>query len=290
MKPFLKWVGGKTQIIESVMEKFPKSMVNYHEIFLGGGSVLFALLGSDIEVKNNIFAYDYNYPLICTYINLQKKPRSFYNAITVLIEQYNNFPNTINEASQNKPTVLEDVNCQESYYYYIRKKYNEYEDKSTPECSAMFVFLNKLCFRGLYREGPNGFNVPFGHYKSPTIITAKDISRVHKLIQKVQFIHANCTDSLLLPQSGDFVYLDPPYAPIDENSFVNYTSDGFNLTMHKKLFNLTKRLTTKFLMSNSDCPLVRTTFSDYTIDTITARRSINSKFPGNKTTELLIHN
>lgn len=271
MKPFLKWVGGKSRIIESVMERFPKSMDNYHEIFLGGGSVLFALLSSDIEVKGSIYAYDYNYALICTYRNLQKKPRSFYNAITVLIEEYNKKPND-----------------QESYYYYVRSKYNSMEDKSTPECSAMFVFLNKLCFRGLYREGPNGFNVPFGHYKSPTIITAKDISQVHKLIQKVNFVHANCTDSLLLPKAGDFVYLDPPYA--DEKSFVHYTKDGFGAEMHEKLFSLTKALPTKFLMSNSYSPIVITAFSAYTIHKITARRSINSKSPGSTTTEVLISN
>jgi DNA adenine methylase len=286
-KPFLKWVGGKSQIIESVMERFPKSMDNYHEIFLGGGSVLFALLSSDIEIRGSVNAYDYNYTLICTYRNLQKKPRSFYNAINVLIEKYNSYPAEI-ATSQNKPKSMDDVNCQESYYYYVRSKYNSMEDKSTPECSAMFVFLNKLCFRGLYREGPNGFNVPFGHYKSPTIITAKDISQVHKLIQKVNFIHANCTDSLLLPKAGDFVYLDPPYA--DEKSFVHYTKDGFDKQMHEKLFNLTKALPTKFLMSNSYSPIVTTAFSAYTINKITARRSINSKSPGSTTTEVLISN
>lgn len=289
MKPFLKWVGGKSQIIESVMGRFPKSMNNYHEIFLGGGSVLFALLSSDIEIRGSINAYDYNYPLICTYRNLQKKPRSFYNAITILIDKYNSFPAEV-ETSQNKPKSISDVNCKESYYYYVRIKYNTTEDKSTPECSAMFVFLNKLCFRGLYREGPNGFNVPFGHYKSPTIITAKDISRVHKIIQKVNFIHANCTESLLLPQEGDFVYLDPPYAPTDEKSFVNYTSDGFGAGMHTKLFELTKALPTKFLMSNSDSTLVTETFSEYTIEKIPARRAINSKSPGSTVLEVLIWN
>ena len=117
----------------------------------------------------------------------------------------------------------------ESYYYWIRNKYNTIE-KNTVECSALFMFLNKTCFRGMYREGPKGFNVPYGHYKkTPVIIKQQDLNTISELIKDVEFIHSDFRDSIKKIKPSDFVYFDPPYAQENKNSFVDYVADGFTL-------------------------------------------------------------
>ena len=199
-KPFLKWVGGKTQIIDKVLSKFPKEMENYYELFLGGGSVLLALLSSNITVKGKIHAYDINEPLIHLYKNIQRNPSNLYEKIKEIIEIYDSCPyidkknNELNNEKTNKKinrkpeTIEEAKESRETYYYWLRKQYNDLPDKLSILGSSYFLILNKLCFRGVYREGPNGFNVPFGHYKkTPTIITEENIHIISKLIEKVKF-------------------------------------------------------------------------------------------------------
>ena len=294
-KPFLKWVGGKTQIINEIMNKFPIEMNNYHEVFLGGGSVLFALLSlqkqNKIIIKDKIYAYDINEILINVYKNVQLNKDSLYDFISTYIKEYDDIKGTI---INRKPLNIEDAKTsKESYYYWIRNKFNNM-DKTTIECSAIFMFLNKTCFRGMYREGPNGFNVPYGHYKTtPSIITKSDLNYISELIKNVEFIHSDFSKSLLNIKKDDFVYLDPPYAPENNKSFVGYTSEGFNLETHKKLFNEILKFNTreiKFLMSNSKVEIVLNYFKDYKTEDIVVRRAINSKKPDSKTTEVFIYN
>ena len=294
-KPFLKWVGGKTQIINEIMNKFPIEMNNYHEVFLGGGSVLFALLSlqkqNKIILKEKIYAYDINEILINVYKNVQLNKDSLYDFISTYIKEYDDIKGTI---INRKPLNIEDAKTsKESYYYWIRNKFNNM-DKTTIECSAIFMFLNKTCFRGMYREGPNGFNVPYGHYKTtPNIITKSDLNYISELIKNVEFIHSDFSKSLLNIKKDDFVYLDPPYAPENNKSFVGYTSEGFNLETHKKLFNEILKFNTreiKFLMSNSKVEIVLNYFKDYKTEDIVVRRAINSKKPDSKTTEVFIYN
>ena len=164
--------------------------------------------------------------------------------------------------------------------------------KKKIECSALFIILNKLCFRGMYREGPNGYNVPYGHYKKTPIIIKKDeLCNISNLIKDVIFIHNDYKSSLQLVQVKDFIYLDPPYVPETKNSFVGYVSNGFTLDNHKKLFAMIKNINkAKFLLSNSNVELVLNSFKEYTIQKIEARRSINANKPGSKTKEVLIYN
>ena len=292
-KPFLKWAGGKTQIIDDIISKIPKKMDNYHELFLGGGSVLLAVLSlqkqNKIVIKNKIYAYDINSLLINVYKNIQNNKDELYECINLYVKEYDSITGSI---INRKPTSIEEAKTsKESYYYWIRNKYNNI-DKNTIECSALFMFINKTCFRGMYREGPNGYNVPYGHYKkTPTIISKKDLNYINDLIKNVEFKNSSFTESIKNVKKGDFVYLDPPYAPENSNSFVGYVADGFNLETHKMLFDEIKKLENiKFLMSNAKVDLVIDNFKEYKCNDIIARRAINSKKPGSTTTEVIVYN
>lgn len=298
IKPFLKWVGGKTQIIEKILGEFPVYMENYKEIFLGGGSVLFGLLTlqqkGKIEIKEKIYAYDFNKSLIYLYKNIQKTPKRFINTIIKIINQYYKLNG---EKINRKPTTLEQgLTSQESYYYWIRAKYNEMneEEKCSLLGSAYFLFLNKTCFRGLYREGPNGFNVPFGHYINPCIIDKEHIKQVSLLIANVKFIHLSFKESLKNVKKGDYIYLDPPYVSLNSTSFVDYTVDGFNQETHDKLFEMLhelKKQNIKWMMSNSCANYVIANFDNkkkYSIEKILCRRAINSKNPEATVNEVII--
>ncbi len=294
-KPFLKWVGGKTQIIENIIEKIPNEIENYHELFLGGGSVLLAVLSlqkhNKITIKNKIYVYDINKILINVYKNVQNNKETLFEYISKYIKEYDDIKGKI--IIRKSLTIEEAKTSKESYYYWIRNKFNNM-DKNTIECSALFMFLNKTCFRGMYREGPNGYNVPYGHYKkTPCIITKKELFIISDLIKNVNFICSDFSDSIKRIKENDFVYLDPPYAPENHKSFVGYTKNGFNLENHKLLFKLTNELNEKnikIMMSNANVDLVINSFENYNIEKIQCRRAINSKKPGSKTTEVIITN
>jgi len=299
IKPFIKWVGGKTQIIDEVIKLFPTEMNNYHEPFLGGGSVLLALLShkrnGNIQVNGTIYASDLNTNLISLYQNIQTRPNELIHEVGILVEEFSGCIGT--EVNRKASTAEEAITSPESYYFWIRGRFNELsdEDRTTPIASAMLLFMNKTCFRGLYREGPHGFNVPFGNYKNPTIFDASHIRAVSELIQDVIFSVSSFDESLSRPEAGDFVYLDPPYAPETEKSFVGYTADGFGIDDHIRLFKRCGTMNTnniKLLMSNADVELVKCKFSspEYTTQIISCRRAINSKKPGGRTNEVLITN
>jgi DNA adenine methylase len=295
-KPFLKWVGGKTQILDNVIAKLPKVVNNYHELFVGGGSVLLAVLSlqkqDKIVIKNKIYAHDINETLINVYKHVQNNKDELFGHIEKYMQAYDRIDGTeINR----KPKTLDEANTsKESYYYWIRKKYNTMEEKHSVERSALFMIINKLCFRGMYREGPNGYNVPYGHYKTtPTIITKEGLDTVSDLIQGVEFTSRGFEETIRTPMKGDFVYLDPPYAPENAKSFVGYVADGFDLDAHNKLFDGVKSLHKKkitFAMSNSKVDFVMDNFKDYKYEDIVARRAINSKDPASTAMEVIVYN
>ena len=278
MKPFLKWVGGKTQILDEVLGHFPKKMVNYHEPFLGGGSVLLGLLqkvrAGEIELTGGVYASDANTGLIALYQHVQANLVELLPALKELATGYSQCAN------------------KETFYYLIRSRFTalQNDDRFTATAAAMFLFLNKICFRGLYREGPNGFNVPFGHYTAPSIYNEAELMAVSDLIQGVEFASQDVHHALLDVAQGDFIYLDPPYAPECATSFVGYTSNGFSLEDHRHLFACVKALPCGFLFSNADVSVVTDAFQGYQKKVVEARRAINSKKPGSRTKEVLIWN
>ena len=299
-KPVIKWVGGKTQILSTVLEMFPVEINNYYEPFLGGGSVLIGLLmkqrEGSIEIHGAIYASDLNLALVSVYKNIQSRPHDTIGELNHIISQYVEAKQgtIVNRSAR---TLKEALTSEESYYYYIRQKYNSLslEEKKTPVASAMFIFMNKTCFRGVYREGPNGFNVPFGNYANPKIMDETHILFISELVKDVVFIHRPYGEALSNLVPGDFVYLDPPYAPENDKSFVSYNACGFNLEDHTDLFKQCSHMSeknVKFVLSNSDVQMVKSAFDSplYKTKIVSCRRSIHSSDPSAKTNEVLISN
>lgn len=312
-KPILKWVGGKTQLLSVILEKFPLEINNYHEPFIGGMSVLLGLITyrneGIINVTGGMYAYDLNKELIYLYKNIQNFHNELFEATSLLINNYNSIETLkldTDKKIKNKTmkTLTDSMLSKERYFYWIRNEYNNLssDDKINLTGSSMFIFLNKTCFRGLYRVGPNGFNVPFGSYNSPKILDENHLEIIHNLIKDVKFIHMNFKESLLNISDGDFVYLDPPYIKENETSFVSYNKEGFGESENELLFELIETLSVentnnedkgkKIMMSNSNSDKLYERFDNekYKIIQVNASRRINSKKPESMTTELIIIN
>lgn len=273
-KPLIKWVGGKHKLLEYIIPHFPKEINNYHELFLGGGSVLLGVLSQindkKIKIKGKIYAYDFNPVLIAFYQAIQSNWKELYDTIM-----------KIKKAG-------EKVDDKE-YYYYIRKLYNSRDDTDMARV-AEFVYLNKTCFRGLFRLNKSGgFNVPYGHYKKPGIADPKEFEKVSQLFKDVTFI---CKDfeEVKISSKKDFVYMDPPYVPEKKDSFTAYSKVGFTEDKHNALFDKCIKMKCKWVMSNSNTEPVKEKFKKFNINEIEARRAINSKNPAAKTKELIIYN
>ena len=277
----LKWLGGKTQLLPQIMNIIPTHIRNYVEPFVGGGSVLLEVCSriksGTIRLTGTITASDKNPILIHFYLCVQQSPNELFEEVQRLHKLYIEY--------------TEDE--KETYYYSIRERFNK-EPLGTIKKSAMFLFLNKTCFRGVYREGPHGFNVPFGNYMQVNIIDKDYLLSVSSLIQNVIFVCRDFTELFTQKWSKqDFIYFDPPYVPEDVHSFTNYTVDGFKQEQHLLLFDWCKNLKSAgipFLLSNSNTNMVREHFPsrEFSIVEVSAKRSIHSKRPQTRTTELFI--
>ena len=255
-----------------------------------------------VNVTGKIYACDFNEGLINLYKNIQNHKEELYNKVIEYKNIYSNIEVTNCTKEERKiteNTTLEIAKrTRESYYYWLRYRFNNefINNKESIDYSALFIVLNKLCFRGVYREGPNGFNVPFEKSRKnvPEIIKKKHLDRVSELIKDVEFRTCSFESSSITDvQDGDFVYLDPPYAPENDNSFVGYTKDGFTLENHKKLFEMIKNFASdkkKFALSNHKVKLITDNFSSFDIDEFEVKRRCNSKNPESKTIEIIVHN
>lgn len=277
MKPFLKWVGGKTQIIDVLLSKFPKQINNYYEPFIGGGSVLLAMLSSGLPIQGRVIVGDTNETLIHVYKNIQANVSDVVIAVNSLKDEY---------FESETPG---------DYYYEVRNGFNSLsqEEKNSTLGTAFFIFLNKTCFRGLYRvNSKNGFNVPYGNYIKPEIINEDHLREISDLIKNVEFKVASFEQ--LIPSNlnrDDFVYFDPPYDEEKTDSFTSYTSGKFGkeqTNVLKEICLKLKKNSVSFLLSNSNTPFVRELFSEFKIETIECKRRINSTNPDAKTLETLI--
>lgn len=272
-KPFVKWVGGKRQLLKQFRdlglyppELFDSTKNTYYEPFVGGGAVFFDLLPERAELS------DLNRELVITY-----------NAIK------NNIDELILSLKQHI--------YNKEYYLEVRaKNVNELSDI---EVASRFIFLNRTGFNGLYRVNKKGlFNVPFGRYKNPVICDEENLRRVSKELQNVIIKHQDYKSVLKNAQKGDFIYFDPPYYPLNHtSSFTAYTSESFLEKEQTELRDTFVELHKRgcyVMLSNSDTPFINDLYSDIdgvTIHRITAGRAINSKGSGRgKITEVLVTN
>ena len=297
-RPILKWVGGKGQIIDKLLKAIPKEMNNYHELFVGGGSFLMMVLWAKnkgfITINGIINAYDLNEALISTYNNIKDNKDELFEKVKELQKTFLecDAEGTVNRKANNKE---ESITSRESYYYWIRKQYNEQKDKTSVESSAYFIFLNKTGFRGMYREGPNGFNIPYGNYKNPKLVEEDELNYISELIKDVNFYNSDFSESFKnVSNEKNFIYMDPPYAPENDKSFVGYTKDGFDIEQHELLFTLTDEISKKnmIMMSNSNVKLIHDNLSkdNFKYEIVSCRRAINSKDPAARTEEVIITN
>jgi DNA adenine methylase len=289
-KPLLKWVGGKSKLLDSLTTTFPRTMRNYREPFVGGGSVLFAVLAlvqrGEIVVEGNIFASDANAALIAFYKNVQSSPTELAREITRLSHMYAAAPSN---SEVNEP---DEILSKEGFYYWVRTQYNTETEHTIPR-SAQFLFLNKTCFRGMFREGPRGFNVPFGNYAKIEFPSEEMFIATSEFLHPVIFETSEFIPVLTTALPGDFIYMDPPYVPETATSFVKYTASGFPMSYHDALFTLAREMADRgvgWTMSNADRPEVRAAFTNEKcrITPIQCRRAINAKNPAATAPEVII--
>ena len=272
-KPFVKWAGGKRQLITSLEGHLPKKFGTYFEPFLGGGALLFHLLNQSPNLKCNIS--DLNSDLILAYITIRDK-------VEQLVESLER------HSGKYSADKIE-------YYYSVR----ESAPKNQIEKVSRLLFLNKTCFNGLYRVNSKGqFNVPLGRYTNPSIVNKENLISVSKILQSKN-IAIRCQDfEAILDEAkkDDFVYFDPPYQPVSKTAnFTSYTKCEFTYDDLKRLANVCQKLDKKdckVLLSNSNTKEVRKLFSSkWKVVEVSANRAINSnskKRTGH--TELLIKN
>ena len=261
VKPFVKWVGGKSTISKKILEHFPAEFGKYFEPFAGGGAIGFSL-NRDIPKSFS----DVNAKLINCYLVIKNDVEGVVTELSRL-EIYANTP---------------------EQYAIVRDSFNQ-GNCDDLQSVAQFIYLNKCCFNGIYRENKSGkFNVPFGKMKNPLICDEITLRSVSKFLQNVDISCSNY--DAISPRPGDLVYLDPPYF----DTFSDYSSQGFSKENHLQLKNFVDRLTRDdvlVVLSNSSTDFIKHLYCDYTQIAIETKYSVSGKNSGRKTTEeILIKN
>ena len=272
-QPFLKWAGGKRQLLPAIKEYLPRRFTQYYEPFIGAGAVLFSL-----QPKKSIIN-DTNSELINCYRVIKDNPEELLD----LCEEH--------RAKNSK-----------EYFYLLREqdRRNDFQDRSPVERAARIIYLNKTCFNGLFRVNSSGqFNVPYGNYSNPVIADPGVIKSVSAYLNQrdVRILEGDFAKAISTARKGAFVYFDPPYHPIsDTSSFTGYSVNGFGEKEQIRLKEVCDKLTERgcqVLVSNSSASLIKELYSDpnYEIVEVKASRAINAvTSKRGRINELLIHN
>ena len=291
-KPFLKWAGGKTQLIEKIKNNLPKSTdeknFTFIEPFVGSGAIFFWMMKKFPNIEKAVIN-DINTDLIDCYLTIKEDLKELINILSEYKSEYHK--------------IFEDNEKSKEYYYKKRELFNSRSSTRTAQ-SALFIFLNKTCFNGLYRvNSKNLFNVPIGRSKSlPNIYNEDNLKAVSEVLQRTIILNDDYTKTLKYAENNALFYFDPPYKPLNKtSSFNSYAKDEFDDTQQVRLNDFCKTLNDKshqWLLSNSDMKNVNPDnnffddlYSQFNIFRVNARRSVNSK--GNKRgllSELLITN
>lgn len=270
VKPFVKWAGGKTQILEKIREYMPKKFNMYYEPFLGGGAVFFDLVPSKAVIS------DSNKELVSAFKCFQNK-ESFELLIDEVIKHQNNHS--------------------EEYYYQIREvdRSKRYEFLPDYVKAARMIYLNKSCFNGLYRVNSKGyFNVPSGKYEKVNAYDEKLYLNIFSYFSsnKITILNEDFEKVVSSAKKNDFVYFDPPYDTYEEqNNFTSYSKENFGKDEQVRLSEVFKRLSKKgvyAMLSNHNTKLINELYKDFNINVIQAKRSINSKANGRGNVEEVI--
>ena len=265
---FLKWAGGKSGMLKQFEPFFPQKIENYIEPFVGSAAVFF-YVKEKFDLKEIILS-DNNEELINCY-------RVVRDDVKKLIRALRNHQRKHDE----------------NHYYKVRRRLTSRSDTGR---AARLIYLNKTCFNGLYRVNPRGeFNVPMGGYKNPRILDAHNLRSVNVTLQGVDLQVRDFAEYDDLGKPGDFIYFDPPYHPLSRtSSFTSYTAEDFKESDQGRLAEVYRALDDKgckLMLSNSDCDFVRDLYDGFRIETVRARRAINSKANGRgEINELLILN
>ena len=276
-KPFIKWVGGKGQLLLEINKLYPvelgKSINKYAEIFIGGGAVLFDILSK--YRLDEVYISDKNLELINTY-------KSIRDNVDILIKSL--------KEMEKEYIPLDDEN-RKIYYYEKRKKYNKLKiniEENNIEKASLFIFLNKTCFNGLYRVNKKGeYNVPMGAYKNPKICDEENLKNVSLALKNVKIIYADYRESKDFIDDNTFVYIDPPYRPLNPtSSFTSYIENDFTDKEQVELaeyINLLNKKKAKIVISNSDPKnnniddnFFDELYKNYNINRVKATRMLNS--------------
>lgn len=270
-EPFLKWAGGKRQLLPELRRRVRMAgeFSRYHEPFVGGGALFFDLYRDGALGTEQAMLVDNNSRLIETYLGV----RDHVERVIELLAAHH--------AQHSK-----------DHYYAVRAE----APKALPERAARIIYLNRTCFNGLYRENRQGrFNVPYGDYKRPRICDAENLRAVSAALKAAQLECRDFATVVDWAQPGDFVYFDPPYHPVSKtSSFTAYHQGGFGEAEQRKLAEVFAALTAKgvrALLSNSWTPLIHELYAPWRIEEVQATRNVNSKAEGRgKITEALVRN
>ncbi len=266
-KPFVKWAGGKRQLIEQLVKHLPEEFNNYYEPFLGGGALFFklSLLG---RIKH-AYLNDVSAPLVQAYKTIKEKPTEL--IVELGSGKYKNDKETFLKIRAEKSTNL-------------------------VKATARFIYLNKTAFNGLYRvNSSGGFNVPFGKYTNPRILDEENILAVSDALQRDELTCVDFEMATASAKKGDLVYFDPPYHPVSKTAnFTSYTKDSFTELDQERLARLVERLTNKgcfVMLSNSYSPLILDLYKGFEVNVVNATRMINCKAEGRgKVKEVIVTN
>jgi DNA adenine methylase len=290
-KPFLKWAGGKRQLIPAIQAALPHTLrqareLTYVEPFIGGGAVLFWMLQAYPNIQQAILN-DINPDLVTAYRIIQQRPRELIKALTTIQESYYRLPS---EAARRL------------YFEEVRAEFNTRPLEDVRN-TAVLIFLNRTCFNGLYRvNSKGGFNVPFGRYDQPVICHPQTILADSQLLARVTILHGDFADVLSHVPDNSFFYFDPPYKPLSKTAAFNaYATETFDEASQQRLAGFCRYLDaqgTPWLLSSSDPQNTDATdsyfddlYEGFTINRIQAKRHINAKADGRgKISELLISN
>lgn len=290
-KPFIKWVGGKGQLIEQLTNLLPKDFccwkdTTYIEPFVGGGAMLFYMLQHFPNIKHAVIN-DINTDLTTCYQTIRDNAEELILSLKNIEEYYL----SIKEEEERK-----------SFFMSVREQYNQ-KNLAPVDNTTKFIFLNRTCFNGLYRVNKSGlFNVPFGKYKNPKICDPQTIRKDSELLQRVEILNGDFEETFNYAKGNTLFYFDPPYRPLsDTSSFNDYTKESFNDDAQIRLKEYCDRINNagySFMLSNSDCKgktesdnFFDILYKDYQIERVWASRSINAN-PNKrgKLTEILVHN